>query len=289
MSNVVNETALDDAPEDGLNKTVDEAAEDTASGQSRKTVGKHRKKVKKKIEKLKDTEEGAPWNPVEEAFLRRRSIRRFKKKQVPEHIVKRILEVGRFAPSQGNCQPWKFVVVRDTKMIAELEKYCVDSCKKIHGAMDYTEHEKGTFARWIRKTFVKIFAKFRPGDMHPIPFSVVKLIAQGRFRVFHAAPTLIFPLMDTRGIGHPEIDLGCVGTNLVMAAQSHGLGTCWVGLASFLNDSKEWRERLSVDDQFQILEAISIGYPLGLPMQNLTARELHEAVWIEDGKKIIVV
>jgi len=41
MSNVVNETALNDAPEDGLSKTVDQAAEDTASGESRKTVGKH--------------------------------------------------------------------------------------------------------------------------------------------------------------------------------------------------------------------------------------------------------
>jgi len=247
------------------------------------------KKIKKPKEIIQEVEEGAPWNTIEEAFLRRRSIRKFKKKQVPAHVIRRILEVGRFAPSQGNCQPWKFVVVRDREMIAEMEEFCTEMCRKITGALDYTVHEKGTFARWRTRTFLKLFAKWRPNDMHPVPFGAVKLIAEDRFKVFHSPPTLIIPLMDSRGIGHPEIDLGVVGTNIVMAAQSHGLGTCWVGLASFLNDSKEWRERLGAEDPYVIMEAISVGYPLGRPMQNLASRELHETLWIEDGKKEIVV
>jgi hypothetical protein len=62
------------------------------------------------VAKLEQIEEGAPWNAVETAFLKRRSIRKFKKKRVPAHLIRRMLEVGRFAPSQGNCEPWKFVV-----------------------------------------------------------------------------------------------------------------------------------------------------------------------------------
>ncbi len=235
--------------------------------------------------KIKEIEEGAPWNAVEEAFLKRRSVRKFKKKQVPAHIIRRILEVGRFAPSQGNCQPWKFVVVRDREMIEEMEDYCADMCRKISGPIDYTAHEKGTFARWWRKIFVRLFAKWQPNSMHPVPFAAVTLIAKNRFRVFHYPPTIILPLMDKRGIGHPEIDLGIVGTNIVMAAHSHGLGTCWVGLASFLNDNPQWRERLGVEEPYQILEAISVGYSLGKPTLNTVSREVHETVWIEDGKK----
>ncbi len=240
------------------------------------------------VAEIREIREGAPWNAVEDAFLKRRSIRKFKKKQVPAHLIRRMLEVGRFAPSQGNCQPWKMLVVRDRNMIEEMEDYCAGACRKIAGMVDYTVHKKGTFARWKTEMLAKLIARRQPNSMHPVPFAAVSLVAQNRFAVFHHPPTLIFPLMDTRGIGHPEIDLGIVGTNIVMAGHSLGLGTCWVGLASFLNESPEWRERLGVEDPYQIIEAISVGYSLGKPTLNTVSRETHETAWFEDGKKELV-
>ncbi|MDP6469385.1 MAG: nitroreductase family protein [Pseudomonadales bacterium] len=241
-----------------------------------------------KVAGVTEIEEGAPWNAVEDAFLRRRSIRKFKKKQVPAHLIRRMLEVGRFAPSQGNCQPWKMVVVRDRDMIEEMEDFCVASCRKIAGMVDYTVYDKGTFARRKTEMMAKLISRSKPNSMHPVPFAAVSLVAQNRFAVFHHPPTIILPLMDTRGIGHPQIDLGIVGTNIVMAAHSLGLGTCWVGLASFLNESPEWRERLEVEEPYEIIEAISVGYPLGKPMRNTVSRETHETVWLEDGKKELI-
>jgi len=58
--------------------------------------------------------------PIEETILNRRSVRLYKKEQVPEFMIKRILEAGRFSPSAGNCQPWKFIVLREPKIIADL-------------------------------------------------------------------------------------------------------------------------------------------------------------------------
>ena len=55
------------------------------------------------------------FTETEKVILSRRSVRLYKKEQVPEFMVKRILEAGRFAPSAGNCQPWKFIVLRDQK------------------------------------------------------------------------------------------------------------------------------------------------------------------------------
>ena len=70
------------------------------------------KEVKKdRAESLKALEEN--FTETEKVILSRRSVRWYKKEQVPEFMVKRILEAGRFAPSAGNCQPWKFVVVRE--------------------------------------------------------------------------------------------------------------------------------------------------------------------------------
>jgi len=52
-----------------------------------------------------------------EAIYSRRSIRKFKP-DVPEiRLVEEILEAGARAPSGGNCQPWRFIVITDKKTI----------------------------------------------------------------------------------------------------------------------------------------------------------------------------
>lgn len=50
---------------------------------------------------------------VTEAVLRRRSVRSYDSKPVPEEALHRILEAGRLAPSANNRQPWHFIVVKD--------------------------------------------------------------------------------------------------------------------------------------------------------------------------------
>ena len=45
-----------------------------------------------------------------------RSIRRIKPDPVPEDALRRVLEAALWAPSGGNRQPWRMVVVRDTEL-----------------------------------------------------------------------------------------------------------------------------------------------------------------------------
>jgi nitroreductase len=52
----------------------------------------------------------------------RRSIRKYKKKEVPEEIINDILECGMKAPSSCNTQPWAFIVVKDKDKINALSK-----------------------------------------------------------------------------------------------------------------------------------------------------------------------
>lgn len=54
------------------------------------------------------------------AIKTRRSIRRFKDKQVTEQEIKEILAAGMQAPSAGNGQPWHFVVVQDKKLLKKI-------------------------------------------------------------------------------------------------------------------------------------------------------------------------
>ena len=51
----------------------------------------------------------------------RRSIRGYEKnRDVPDEVVRRILDCARWAPSGGNGQPWEFIVVRDEKTRHEI-------------------------------------------------------------------------------------------------------------------------------------------------------------------------
>jgi len=57
---------------------------------------------------------------VYEAIKTRRSVRAYQEKDIPEDVLKRILEAARLAPSAGNRQQWKFIVVRDPELRKKL-------------------------------------------------------------------------------------------------------------------------------------------------------------------------
>jgi nitroreductase len=56
------------------------------------------------------------------AIFSRRSIRKYTNKQVPDSVVKEILEAAMSAPSAGNEQPWHFIVIKDRKILNEITK-----------------------------------------------------------------------------------------------------------------------------------------------------------------------
>jgi nitroreductase len=49
---------------------------------------------------------------LSEVIKGRRSIRAFKKQNVSEEIIAKLINAARWAPSAGNIQPWEFVIVR---------------------------------------------------------------------------------------------------------------------------------------------------------------------------------
>ncbi|MHC4480929.1 MAG: nitroreductase family protein [Planctomycetota bacterium] len=57
---------------------------------------------------------------VAEAIRQRRSIRAYADREVEEEKLQQVLEAARLAPSAGNRQEWKFVVVRDAALRQQL-------------------------------------------------------------------------------------------------------------------------------------------------------------------------
>ncbi len=54
---------------------------------------------------------------VQDAITSRRTVRSFKPDPVPDHVIGKILEAARLAPSSRNLQPWHFIVIKDRQML----------------------------------------------------------------------------------------------------------------------------------------------------------------------------
>jgi len=59
---------------------------------------------------------------VFDAIKGRRSVRRYKPDSVPDELIERILDAARWAPSAGNIQPWKFIVIKDKNLLELVKK-----------------------------------------------------------------------------------------------------------------------------------------------------------------------
>lgn len=62
---------------------------------------------------------------VFDAIRTRRSIRKYKDKQVPWDNIVTIMQAGKYAPSAGNLQNWKFIVVKSDVKRKAIAKACL--------------------------------------------------------------------------------------------------------------------------------------------------------------------
>lgn len=50
----------------------------------------------------------------------RQSIRRFKRESIPESTIEELVKIGISAPSAGNRQPWRIIIVKDEELRKQL-------------------------------------------------------------------------------------------------------------------------------------------------------------------------
>ena len=58
-----------------------------------------------------------------EAIMTRRSIRKYTRDAVSDELIKKLLEAAMSAPSAGNQQAWRFVVITERSILDEIPKY----------------------------------------------------------------------------------------------------------------------------------------------------------------------
>ena len=225
-------------------------------------------------------EEGMEWNAVEKVIYERRSIRGFKKDPLPDSMIKRILEAGRFAPSAGNMQPWRFIVIKSPEILAELEKDAVRIAKFFMFFLDYIRG--GFIRRLLTKQLAKFYIRLLPNELHVVPFALLSQIAQGKTKVFHEAPTLILLVEDRRGVSCPATDIGICGQNMVLAAHSLGAGSCWIGLIKLCMYYPKWRKKFGIKFPYKLNDCLALGWQKP-KADGFVPREAQIVEWYDRG------
>ena len=58
------------------------------------------------------------------AIRGRRSIRRYKRKEIPAEVLEEVLEAARLAPSAANRQAWELIIITDRDTLENLVPVC---------------------------------------------------------------------------------------------------------------------------------------------------------------------
>ncbi len=184
-------------------------------------------------------------NEIIKCIKERRSIRRFKDDEIPKEIIEEIIEAARYAPSPENRQPWRFIVVTNRHRIKELSNEVKKQIKKIL---------KNKW-RWKRK-----YPELKENDL----LLFLRAVANSsKDIIFYNAPAVIFTI--TKPLTFNTEACSCAAQNIMLAAWSLGIGTCWIGFAKFLEQDEDAMKELGVPSGYTIAACIAMGYPARVP------------------------
>jgi nitroreductase/Fe-S-cluster-containing hydrogenase component 2 len=221
--------------------------------------------------------DGGPdkWNAIERAVFYRRSVRNYQDKPVPESLIRRVLEAGRFAPSPGNCQPWKFIVVTDKAMLKEMDEAIVNVLGSLYNMYVDDEQVKMLALGWE--------ANPNPGAWDPrVALGGYGSLARKDLSPLLKAPVVILMLGDARAVSGPDISLGICGQNMNLVANSLGIKACWVGFVQALNMVPPVKEKLGIDYPWSIRTSVILGYPK-FKQEGVVPREFRPVIWYREG------
>lgn len=195
-------------------------------------------------------------NQSAEQFLEwvqtRHSVRNFTGEQVSHELLEKLLQAASSAPSASNRQPWRFAVVTSATMrnkIAEAVRIQADDIKNIiaqgHHAEDYGDYGD-FFHEPLAAAQVIIIPQFRH-----FPDLIANLIASGG-----GNPALFYT---ARAMDAERCSTSAAVMNLLLQAHACGLGACWMAGPMIACD--EISKLLTIQQPWQMLGAIALGYP----------------------------
>jgi nitroreductase len=194
---------------------------------------------------------------VIDALKFRKSIRGFKKDQVPKQLIHKVLEAAVRAPSGLNTQPWEFIVASG-KTLDNIR----EECTKL-----FNEGAIPTYT-FLHKPFEGVYRQ-RQVELGLELYRLMGIAREDKEKRkqwtlhglrFFEAPCQIIIYTD-KELEHPldMIGIGSVCQSICLAALEYGLGTCIADQGIWYE--QVWRKYANMPESKRLVEGISIGYP----------------------------
>ena len=164
-----------------------------------------------------------------EAIYKRRSVRFYTEETVDKATIEKLIEAGIQAPSAMNVQPWAFGVIQDKALMQKISD----------------ETKAYLLASISERPYLERYRQ---------------LFSDPEFNVFYNAPALIITLAKPEG-AYASGDCTLAAENIMLAAHSLGLGSCWIGFAQMSLNRPELKEQLGIPNEYTIAAPLVIGHP----------------------------
>jgi nitroreductase len=183
---------------------------------------------------------------VEEALYTTRAMRRVRPDPIPLDVQARILDAAIRAPSGGNSQNWRFLLVDDHEVIGRIAPLYRDGLDQLW---------KTYYADRLAA------ARAAPETQENKSMLTVQRSAQWLADHFEEVPLFLFGFVQADPTGSsifPAV------WSAQLAARSHGVGTALTVLLGYLHPA-EVGDILGVppDEQWVMACCVSFGYPVG--------------------------
>jgi nitroreductase len=149
-------------------------------------------------------------------------------------IIRDIVRESCLAPSSGNLQPCKFLVINNRALIKTL-----------------SDESKRNLVSYIEQNPDAPVKKYE------------EALRNKHFNVFYNAPCLVY-ILGLKEVGSAQIDCALAAAYFMFSAAARGLGTCWVALGKHIQDPG-LLEEIGLPEDCKIVAPIIVGYPRAIP------------------------
>lgn len=165
-------------------------------------------------------------NETLRVIKQRRSIRNYKDEQIKQEELEAIIEAALYAPNAGD-QAWHFTAVQNKNLLSRLSHAAKEGARQL--------------------------------SIEPLLF----LANDERFDCLYGAPTLIIVSGDQSAPVPMDADCAAATQNLLLAAESIGLGSCWIFfvlLAFASPQGAQLRTELKIPEGYKPYNSAVFGY-----------------------------
>lgn len=168
---------------------------------------------------------------VLECIQSKRSVRKYKDRKIEEKTIQTLIELGCKASTGCNLQPWGFVIIQNKEEIDQL-------------------------SRQIKSNLLQNLTKYP----HFMQFK--SSLENPDYHIFHHANQLLL-IYGNRHSHYYREDCTLCAANIMLAAHSMQIGTCWIGFAEYELNTITFKQAHQVPEEFELVCPLTIGYEIG--------------------------